>query len=815
MISISRRTSKITVLTAGLCCLCGALFPSTTQAQLIIRRRASGIDSGPGTKIAVLQTDPELESILEKAKRFQDDGNFRVATKLMQAVLERSGNSLFSNDDQTYFSLVRQVEQQLAAMPPEGLAAYRLEADAEALALVAAGERGDLAGALKQVVDKFFISSLGDDAAFRLGRLYLDQYDFISAQRVLEKALTHPDLSVQKSELLSHIAVCDLFLNDLKAAQEKSQQVTKDAPDLRIARLVADEVENIESGGDSLSSVRQSPTTAWKMPLASEHRYGVGLPVNERMLGGDLVASFQYIYDLAQPASRAGGGEILAGSSASGIVAKKSQTDNEKRMLSKRTQHGWRPTGMLLFGPDEVYLKTGQDMLALKKSKLPMQTKARGPLALVDDDPAISWRSLWKNLFEVDKGTSYRAAIGGRFGRVVLPNRRGVSTPIKNTTPTSVSEVQVFGDDIAAQFSMHNGVLYSIEGKVIGDRARTVIRQRITYGQNVTRVRTNRLVAYDANEEGKVLWSLPKEPVEVIQANDVPLEDVDVEPSRFLEQGGFMGAPVGFKNSIIVPVNLNASIWLYAFDPNDSGATLWKTHLCDQPSTGANPWSAINVSVDGSNVLVSGGLGVVFVLDAATGQIRIARRYERGGKLDEVTGSSRWPGAKKTDFTIGWSSDTIVPYGRQMICFCSDAKEIESIDRESGKTLWTSDFKLVSQKLDYLLGVYDGVLYAAGPKTIVAIDLATGQHTWGGDDLFDEKVSLGKGVLTPQGIFVPVEDKILQFNLTPEKLTTTPDPVRSIAVDLGGAEVGNLFSDGERFWVHGGNRIYALEAKPE
>ena len=122
---------------------------------------------------------------------------------------------------------------------------------------------------------------------------------------------------------------------------------------------------------------------------------------------------------------------------------------------------------------------------------------------------------------------------------------------------------------------------------------------------------------------------------------------------------------------------------------------------------------------------------------------------------------------------------------------------------------------MISRKLDYLLGVYDGVLYAAGPETIAAFDLETRQHIWGGDDLFDGEVSLGRGILTPQGIFVPAGKKILQFELMPKKLSTQPQPLRSMSVDLGGDDVGNLFSDGERFWVHGGNRIYALEVKPE
>ena len=141
------------------------------QALMALQRVNGASDQGDVEEVnlATLRTDPELESILEKAKRFQDDGNYRVATKLMQAVLERSGDALFSNDNQVYFSLVRQVEQLLATLPAEGLAAYRLEADAEARAMIAAGEQGDLENALNQVVSRYFVSSVGDEAAVRLG----------------------------------------------------------------------------------------------------------------------------------------------------------------------------------------------------------------------------------------------------------------------------------------------------------------------------------------------------------------------------------------------------------------------------------------------------------------------------------------------------------------------------------------------------------------------------------------------------------------------------------------------------------------------
>ena len=79
------------------------------------------------------------------------------------------------------------------------------------------------------------------------------------------------------------------------------------------------------------------------------------------------------------------------------------------------------------------------------------------------------------------------------------------------------------------------------------------------------------------------------------------------QEEKFLSQGGLMGAPVGYQNTIIAPVNINGSIWIYGLDPNARGETLWKSHLCEEPTTGANAWTAINLSIDGSDVMVSCG----------------------------------------------------------------------------------------------------------------------------------------------------------------------------------------------------------------
>ncbi len=170
---------------------------------------------------AVLKTDPDLEASLETAERFKNDGNYRIATQLWQAVLQRSGDALYSSDGITYFSLVRQVEQLLAALPPDGLAAYRVIADAEAKEILAQANGPNDVTALNQLVRQYFISSLGDDAAFQLGCIYLDRFDFIGARRMFEKIVNqYPDPSVPMDQVLVRIALCQSYLGETVAAEK-------------------------------------------------------------------------------------------------------------------------------------------------------------------------------------------------------------------------------------------------------------------------------------------------------------------------------------------------------------------------------------------------------------------------------------------------------------------------------------------------------------------------------------------------------------------------------------------------------------------
>lgn len=750
-------------------------------------RVASNQDNPTAEGQASLKTDPELESILEQAERYKEDAQYDVAAKLWQAVLERSGDALFSEDDQTYYSLSQQVERIIADLPAEGgLDTYRVTADANAKEILAAsGDPYDVV-ALSRIVHHYFLSSLGDDAALSLSSLYMDEYDFVGAYRLLRKIVElYPDPSVSMQEVHSRIALCQSYFGEVEDAKSSIKTAMK-SPNTgaeRMTQLVAGSIGSIQEN----RGVAKVPDGV-SMPLGSAARYGVMPSIPRGAFAKDMIPRWQYYFNIQSRYARADVHKVtpLLGKDAIEF-AEDTMASAEKKMIDDWIEKQWRPAGHILIADDQVFFKTPLDVVAWNRNG-----NEKSPL----------WRSVWQNDFAVDEYTKVILQ-NGRTNR----SRRAVVAQ----TPSSTGNVQMFSDQIAGQMSIQDGIFYSIEGKrkvptEVVRRSGRAIRNH--WNLQPRRARTNFLTAYNA-KTGKVAWTLPVTSAEGEEPQQMPAaDDPDVE-NPWLVSGGFMAAPVHFNGLALVPVNHGGAISVYALDPKQNGKTVWKSYLCDEPESGANPFSPINLSLDGSDLFVSCGLGIVFVMDPSTGLVRFAKRYERHGEPNKVL-RQYGRNANKMSFN-GWYSDTIIPYGRQMVCFSSDSKYIEAFDRKDGTLIWRSEIEALGFKIDYLLGVYKDVLYAAGQQTLVAFDLkGEGRMKWGGDQLFDEEYSYGRGMLTPDGIFIPVGKKIYKFDL--QGLKTKPKLISSANVNFGtGAPVGNLYSDGDKIWVHGANRLYALK----
>ncbi len=747
---------------------------------------------------ATLKTDPRLESILEKADRFRKDGNYRFASQLWQAVLLQSGDALFSQDDTTYFSLVQQVEKIIAALPPEGLKNYRITADASAKEIMAQADPYNPTTSLNQVVRQYFLSSLGDDAAFKLGCIYLDEYDFIGARRMFEKIVTqYPDPSISIAQVYARIALCQSFLGEPELA-EASLAMATDAGD----DSVYDQVKMVRQSLGQITEKNNSVVnTSWTCRLGNSKRFGVMPNVPEQMMKSDLVAIWQFYYEPKRKYSNSIDitGGTLSGERSFGKIARDTMNLEEDKIVKAWKDKNWRPTGHLLFDSGRVFFKSAADMSVWDTEQIrkAARNSDNGHEVLPD------WRSLWRNSFMMDDATKNLQSVRRSFGN--YGRRRGAN--FETSDPTQPYEVQLFGDEIFLQASIHDGNLYSIEGRRFDNENRSFDKlPTAQWNASFRRTRSNFLTAYDV-KSGMTLWTLPKQEDEITHLD---------HESPWLHTGGFMSAPIGYGNLLLAAVNHAGAIWIYAIDPAQEGKTVWKSFLGDEPETGAAAWPAINLSLDGSDLFVSCGMGVVYILDPSTGMVRFARRYQRDGTIDKTFRRLNWSNPK-TNFD-GWSNDVVIPFGRQMICFSSDTNRVNSFDRNTGEIIWQNPNDPRSKKVDYLLGVYDGVLYAAGRETVVAFNLnEEGRMVWGGEQVFDGKTSYGRGMLTPNGIYIPVADSIYKFDLDGDGVDAKKLAV--VDVDLGtDAPVGNLYSDGKQIWVHGGNRVYALwpaESKTE
>lgn len=726
---------------------------------------------------AALKTDSDLEDQLKRAETFVAEKNWRNATILWDRVLEKSGNSLITRDGETYISLVKQVEETIRNLPPNGLQVYRISADGKARALMPGdpGEADDIA--LEKLVRLYFMSSLGDDAAFELGCRSLDRRDFVSASRLFSKILDeHPDPSIDRNEVLIRQAIAAGNLGDRKAAEQALQAVQTDGNNAAGQLLVnvRKHLEFLESSTPIAGTVGDSIA----MRLVDSQRTGVMPELPEEALSGDLTQGYEFRFPLSYKNE---GVETDLGAVHKGGGKSQAASPDVTSLSEKWKTEKWFPTNLLLFSEGRIVLKTTNDLVCID--------------ATGRADKSF-WHSLWLNNFELD-GASWNAKTYGANAR----NRNGMKLPIP--FPLDEKEAWYFYDRIHQSMALHGGVVYTIEGRSYSPLDDTVPKTRRTstvrsFNQpvNLSRSRTNFLTAYDLRT-GKVLWTR--------SAYEAVAEPEDEEESDTAAKVGFLGTPVPFGNLILCPVTEGGAISLYAMDSANRGKTVWKTFLCDDPSTGVNHFAPVEITIAGQDAYVTCGSGVLFALNAATGNIQFARRYQRDGTKKKVQTS--YNQFQEMLLLEGWDDNLVIAWKNALVVMASDHDYVFAIDRRNGRFLWDAPRLPFDEDVDhaYCLGYYNGKMVMATNRGILCYNLAgDGKLQWyqkfGGN-------SFGRGFLTPTAVYVPVEDSIIKYDLE------TGRKLAQVGVNLGTEyKVGNLFSDGKQIWVAGLNRVVALRS---
>ncbi len=632
--------------------------------------------------------------------------------------------------------------------------------------------------------------------------LALDRFDFVTAQRLLNKIRAeHPDPSIPAAELAVRQAVVEARLGDRKAA-EKTLAVAVTSARPRLDSQVAEWVEKDLQKVGSADSENLSKVVDWPCVLGSVRRRGTMPTLPAASTSKTLSELWQYEFPIpVSPIATAGmprvngpavmgniapmimrGGRVVGVARAQMFVpgggmpiatgkpvSESLSKVRRESLLASWAQNKWQPTTQLLLHNGLVYFKSRDQLLCF-------QTDANS------QQPA--WKSVWTNSFQPDSMSMQVMQISASMGMAGGMTRPGM--------PRTEEEIQLFGDRVHQSMSIHGGMVYSIEGQRVnqGDPSSTrpedangVMRRQINWGTVPRRTRTNFLAAYDANS-GKVKWHRAASDDDKERSTDV----------------GFLAAPTAIGNRLLVPVTDGGNLWLFCLSAED-GKTVWKRYLCDEPAGGCAAWATANIAVDGSEAYLAPGSGIVFAIDTQSGAIRQAIRYARDGKPSMMARYSGNTGVTQLELN-GWEDDWVIPYGRQLVVMASDCDKVFAIDRRTGEFLWESP-RTSPQGFaaDYCLGTVGRGLFVAGRNVVRRYDLPSGRLVWE----LETEDSLGRGALTADALYLPVKNSVMVLDLErgAERgqvgvALTSNDPV------------GNLFSDGEKLWMAGAGRVYAM-----
>jgi outer membrane protein assembly factor BamB/tetratricopeptide (TPR) repeat protein len=599
---------------------------------------APGLGVGAGRASSSFRPDDSYtaETLLRNAERQVAQAQWPEAIDLYQRVMREHGDSLAlvpSDGDRPagsslYVDARRYCQSRLAALPPEARALYRKRVDDEAGALFARGDRDGDPEPLRRVVEEYFCSNWGDDAAERLGDLAfrdgrfaeaLASYGLLVPERPdAADALVHPDPSVDLAGVAAKVLLC--------------RAAAGDPPD-----------------EGSLDAYRRA------YPKAEGHLAGRDGPL------ADLVAEALARDHLAPPAMLDGRWPTFAGAASRSRVAPEAveigdfgwavPLDDPSRAPGARpgpaearlgppppASDAAPPFYPIIVG-DQVVISDGSEITALRLDERPTGVPKPPPPADGGGGEGTPGDAREPTLLE--RLTVWRQPPEGSARRA-----RGTGGPAYHTLTAQ-------GDRVFARLSAPLGRT--------GGNGGTLVAMRNT-----------------PEVEGKLLWYR--------SAGEIALPSRGAGPND-RGQAVYEGTPVADDGRVYVALSESSTeTWVYvAALEAETGRTAWVTYLGGAASSrdlmrntplGSPPGHRL-LSLDGRSVYYQTNMGAVAALDAETGEVRWLATYPT-------------PDVRNGGPAVRRGLNPAVVHEGLVLVAPEDTQEILAFDADDGRLAWKS-----------------------------------------------------------------------------------------------------------------------------
>lgn len=742
----------------------------------------SGRLAVPQLSSGMVKTDTDAETLLGRAEAFAKQDRYDLASRLWQQAINQSGDALIERDewvDQTFRGniyrqlrpMLGEIEASMGRTIQDSLESYQLKIDGDARALLARASAEERESALSEVILRYFLSSVGDDAAFELGCLKMERGEFLPAVRLFTKVLDeYPEPTVDRVQLEIRLAGSLARVGNIPQALEIVDALYEEyAEHRRVLDLVRADIEAVRDlqQGDSVASrgvlttpvevhpILQNETLPDHLQIGWTQRFELRLPADWAVLPETTRDPLPEIFNPFQNAQR------------------RNTPQPKPAPLTERWREMFLPVGQVLTRDGKLFFKTDDRVVSCDAASGQLEWLSFRYSLVLDENTQLSTRRYRTNTVTV---ASY---------------------------PTTPEEFLLFGDHVNQSMTLSGNALYSLHGKPLDYTEETTpqtptnaARQRQRFGIRANaagRFRENRLVAYDA-QSGKIKWyrnaSEPVDPRMPIQ-----------------KRAGFSRAPLPYGSFLLVPVHEESSLWLAALR-QDTGETVWRTFLCDEPSGECQGLSTVSLSIDAGEAYVASGAGILFSLDAVSGKLNWAVRYPRKAKNVVTTTTSNFVPRYGTtvDLLDGFRQDHALTQGNHVIMAGTDFNYLFAVNRRTGKLSWEAAQQPFRSQdpSSYVMAAHKGRIYVGGSRTIRCYQSRGGKMVW---EAPLPSPSYGRGAFTEKAIYVPLKQSIAQLDPTTGAVVAMAHVASPPSKD---EPIGNLFTDGERLIVFGLKKVYAL-----
>jgi outer membrane protein assembly factor BamB len=270
--------------------IAAGLASSTATAQIVV---TSGETTDQPNAFVVRKESKLTLDALEDFERFRDKRAWEKAFGALEKVATTDPGRMVAAADGFYVPTTERILTELLSLPPDGRQAYRLFNDAHAKQLLdQAAAQPDEVPALRSVVGRYFITSVGDKAADRLGDALFERGDFPAAERSWRLIVdSFPDTSLSIPQVQVKRVIALTRAGDSKAAEalaatlDPSVTIRLGGKDVKIA----DAIGSLHSAGPAAGPAAPvlaefvsvvpafgKPVTSgpvWQIPLADAEAF--------------------------------------------------------------------------------------------------------------------------------------------------------------------------------------------------------------------------------------------------------------------------------------------------------------------------------------------------------------------------------------------------------------------------------------------------------------------------------------------------------------------------------------------------------------